>query len=122
MKVKFANRSEKLLVIAAFIVLTLITLTAIQSTRNKSLRDTIKRNTVIVKELEAVNEDLMEQIDISETSKEIMFQKMDSVEKSETYFKNKYYATNEKLKSILGNYNSSSNATKNELFTNAVNN
>lgn len=122
MKVEFANRSEKLLVLVIIIAISFITLTAIQSMRNKSLRDQIKKNNIIVKELEAVNLDLKEQINISETEKELIAVKIDSVEKSELYFKNKYYATNEKLKTILGAYSGSSDAAKNELFSNAINN
>lgn len=122
MKIAFENRSEKLLAIAIAVVVAFITLSLMQYSNNKLLRKQINVNNKEVKELQIVNDALTKQIEISELEKQAIEKQIDSVEKSETYFKNKYYATNEKLKIILGNYNGSSDATKNELFTTAVNN
>lgn len=122
MKIEFENRSEKILVLVVILVITLLGLLIMQSLSNKSLRQDLKENKLIVKELEKLNEDLTKQIDISEKQKEIISIKIDSVEKSEQYFKTKYYSTNEKLKIISNNYNNSSTSIKNELFTNAINN
>lgn len=122
MKIQFENRSEKLLTVAIILIIAIGVFTAFQSLSNKELRKEIKKNNEIVKELEKKNEDLNLEINISEDKYEEIAIKVDSVEKSEKYFKYKYYSTDEKLKQALGHYSDADDDTKNKLFSNAINN
>ena len=118
MKELFRSTLGKILML---VVLALIVLSLLQNYRNSGLRQEIRNNKDLYEKLEKLNKDLEKQIDISEKEKQSISEKIDSVRKSEIYFKTQYYATNKKLKDINNAYTMSNNDDKWHAFARAVN-
>lgn len=118
MKELFKSTLGKILML---VVQALIVLSLLQNYRNSGLRQEIRNNKDLYEELEKLNKDLEKQIDISEKEKQDIADKIESLRKSEIYFKTQYYATNKKLKEINNAYIMSNNDDKWHAFTGAVN-
>lgn len=115
----FRNNVEKVLVLTA---LALLFVSIFQWFNNRDLRKVVSENKKENKILVKANIELEVRIKNAEAEKNKILRKTDSVLQRENYFRNKYYFTDEKLKGVLGAYGSSDRATKNKLFTDAVNN
>ena len=121
MKVEFEKGDAKYFYIAVAII-GLIVLSAFQWRRTVGLKIKIKDNDVEIKLLKEERKSLLTSVEMMEQEKNSLLKRADSFEVKERYYKNRYYVTNEKLKKILGDYNSSNPSDKNKLFTDAINN
>jgi len=119
MVLAFKNQMEKVLVLT---ILALLAVTIFQWFSTDDLRDQVKTNERRNKELKVANKDLEELIQITQDQKIELYKKIDSVEKQEEFYKTKYLITDGKLKKVLNDYRNADNATKNRLFTDAINN
>jgi peptidoglycan hydrolase CwlO-like protein len=115
----FKNNVEKVLVL---MIVALAIVTVFQWFSTDDLRDHVKTNERRNKELKEVNKDLEAQVAISQAEKMKLYKKIDSVEQQEEFYKTKYLITDGKLKKLLSDYRNADNATKNRLFTDAINN
>lgn len=115
----FKSHIEKVVVLT---FLALIAINIFQWFSTDELRDKVKTNERRNKELKDVNKDLEIQVAISQAEKAELYKKIDSVEQQEEFYKTKYLITNGKLKKLLSDYHNADNATKNKLFTDAINN
>ena len=119
MKIEFEPSDKKYIYIAIF-VLIFIAISAFQYYTNKGLSEIIKQREKENKEQKDDIKSLKKTITLFEKEKEILLSKVDSFEVSENLFKNKYYATNKKLKNVLDAYNGSSDDDKWDAFTNSL--
>lgn len=115
----FKNQIEKVLVLT---IVALLFVTVFQWFSTSDLRNEVKNNERRNKELKEVNKDLEAQVAISQAEKMKLYKKIDSVEQQEEFYKTKYLITDGKLKKLLSDYRNADNATKNRLFTDAINN
>jgi hypothetical protein len=104
----------------AIVALVLILLSVVHYYRTKELTTRIEARDAInlvhktkIKELEASVESLQKE-------KIVVLKKADSLEIQETYYKNRYYATNKKLKELLNDYDNSSDDAKWDAFSGAI--
>lgn len=104
--VKF--KVKKLYVVAVVGILALVLLSIFQYYRNRNLRWDLKDKKEEFDFLQSTNDELNDNVLILERERDVVNEKIDSLVQIETYYKNKYYATNKKLKNILDNYDSMS--------------
>ena len=119
MKIEFEASDKKYIYIVIGVIL-FIVLSMFQYYANNDLSEIIKQREVENKVQKQDIKSLETSIDIFEVEKEYLLNKVDSIEASENLFKNKYYATNKKLKSVLDAYNGSSDDDKWDAFTNSL--
>jgi len=60
-------------------------------------------------------------IKLLEKEKEVLIKRADSFQSAEVIYKNKYYATNKKLKAIISSYIVSTDDAKWDAFTDSLN-
>jgi len=88
---------------------------------NKDLRLQIEARNIENKDLKEDIKRLDESLTLLKEEKEGLIEEADSLEAKETYYKNKYYIVNEKLRKVLADYNSATPDGKWELFTDSIN-
>ena len=89
--------------------------------RTKELKDRIEARD---KENKTLKDDIIRldaAVDSLGQEKKKLIKQADSLEAKETYYKNKYYIVNEKLRKVLSDYSSASPDDKWKLFTDSVN-
>ena len=121
MKIQFETGDTKWFIIGA-VALAFILLSAFQYNRNKGLRKNIKENAEKVKNLKEEKEAILKSVATMEVKFDSLTKITDSIEVKETYYKNKYYVTNEKLKRVMGDFSALSNDDKWDEFTKSINN
>lgn len=119
MKITFERSDRKYIYIGLF-VLVFLAANGFQYFSNRDLRNDIKERDKINLKLEETNESLKDASLVIELELEAMQVKADSFQASERIYKNRYYATNKKLKQILGTYAGSSDDDKWDAFTNSL--
>ena len=119
MKIKFEPTDTKWLYITIFILI-FATVSIFQYYRNKDLKEAIKQDKELIKSLNKDVSTLYSQIEFVEMEKAAVLKRADSFETQEQLYKNKYYASNKKLKKLLADYDSSSSNDKWDLLTGAL--
>lgn len=119
MKVTFERSDRKYIYIGLF-VLVFLAVSGFQYFSNKGLKNDIKDRDKINLKLEETNESLKDASLIIELELEAMQVRADSFQASERVYKNRYYATDKKLRQILSTYASSSDDDKWDAFTNSL--
>lgn len=121
MKIQFEKSDRKYIYIGIALILFGL-LSAFQYYRNKDLKRLIREKEAKVQTLKKDNEGLLKSIEVLNVQKDSLAKKSDSIEVKEKYYKFKYYATDKKLKDILGNFDSLSNDGKWDAFTKSIDN
>ena len=119
MKIEIEESDKKYIYIVIGLIF-FITLSMFQYYSNKGLSEDIKKREAENKEQKEDIKSLKATINSYEVEKGLLLNKVDSIKASEDLFKNKYYATNNKLKNILSSYNDASDDDKWDAFTNAL--
>jgi len=119
MKVEFEQTDKKYIYIfIALAVFIVVSFTQYKS--NSLLKEDIRKRDEANKEQKSDIENLLEVVDSLEMEKTEVVKRADSIEIKEIYYKNKYYATNKKLKDIISGYAGSSDEDKWDAFTNSL--
>lgn len=121
MKVQFEKSDKKYIYIGIFIIL-FFGLSAFQYLSNRDLKKQIKEKKAEIMVLQNKNDGLLKSVDSLSQVKDSLLVAADSIETQETYYKNKFYATNKKLQDILNGYSGLSDDDKWDAFSRAVNN
>ena len=119
MKVQLEQGDYKYALVGLLVVAFLLS-SWVQYSRNKDLRQTVKDNNVEIKVLKSDKERLLTSVSDMEVEKLAETKRADSMEVQETYFKNRYYVTKNKLQKIQDTYDAASTDDKNKLFTGAL--
>lgn len=121
MKVQFEKEDKKYFFIVIGLLL-FIVFSAFQYYRNRDLTEEMNKKLLEVENLKKNNEGLLKSIDKLTIVKDSLSKIADSIEVKEQYYKDKYYATNKKLKDILNDYDNLDDDDKWDEFSNAINN
>lgn len=121
MKLEFEKADRKYIYIGIAVLL-FGALSAFQYFGNNDLKRLIKEKKAEVEILKNHNEGLLKSVDILTIKRDSLIRKTDSIEIKETYYKNKYYATNKRLQDIINGYDNLSNDDKWDEFTKSVDN
>jgi len=119
MKIQLEYTDRKWIYLTIFILI-FATVSIFQYYRNKDLREAIKQDKELIKSLNKDVSTLYTQINSIEMEKAAVLKRVDSFEIQEQLYKDKYYASNQKLRKIISDYNSASSNDKWDLLTRAL--
>lgn len=118
MEVQVNNNNKYFFLV--IVVQILLLFSVIHYYRTKELKSRIDARDAINLVQENKIKSLESAVDSLQIAKLDVLKKADSLELKETYYKNRYYATNKKLKDLLNDYDSSSDDAKWSAFTGAI--
>lgn len=121
MKVQFEKADRRYIYIGLAVVIVAV-LSAFQYFRTSDLKRQIREKEAEVENLKKDKESLLKSVELLNFKKDSLAKKSDSIEVKEQYYKYKYYATDKKLKDILGGFNTLSNDDKWDEFTKSIDN
>lgn len=122
MKVKIDTDIKPIYIYIILGVAVFIFLSVLQFKRNSNLNQKLKDSQENVEVLESTNEELKVNNEQLIKKGDSIIKEIDNVTEERTYYKNKYYVTNKKLKDIINNYNSLSAEDRWDEFTKSLNN